>query len=179
MAALVCLTWLGMTSQLAGLDQKPRVQYTTDYETAPATLVGLRDAVDAVVVGRVESSVARTFGQYERVATVHTVRVIEIVKGHAGIRGVGYTFEVEQSAGELELPDKIVTVNPRFAPLRPGDTHVFFLEWHQPQLHYAMAYGPQASFKINGLTIQTAERRGVGLQVDGVSVTAFLDALRR
>lgn len=179
-AAILCIASIGIApNPIVGFEQKPRVRYTSDYRSAPSTLRGLRDAVDAIVIGRVESSVVRTFGQYGRIATLHTVRVLEILKDDNGIGEVGSTFKVEQSAGELELPDKIVTVNPGVAPLSPGDTQIFFLTWHHPELHYAMAYGPQASFKIKGNSIEAKERRGVAAQFNGKSVAEFLRELRR
>jgi hypothetical protein len=181
--AIVGLSVLALTSAAFGRQSdKPVVVHTVDYIAAPPTLAQLWNAVDAVARIRIESSEVRRFDRtgnpdYPRVATVHTARLLEVLKPYASLIP-GQTVQVVQSAGELDIGSKIVRVNGGYQPFGKGEEYALFLEWNTGVGEFEVAYGPAATFLLANGTVTSPARNGPALELRGMPVDSFLTLLR-
>jgi hypothetical protein len=106
------------------------------------------------------------------------MEVQEVFKGdgHSGI--AGGRVEVIQDAGEVELSDKRIQVNPGFQPFREGGEYILFLEWNDVLNAYDILYGPSATFVIFNDAVDTPAPRGPARQFRGMRLDTFTGLLR-
>jgi hypothetical protein len=165
-------------------EQKPLVARSIDYLKPPETLDALWMEADAVLQVAVVGSSSRshapsTAPEHPRVFTLHTMEVQEVFKGdgHSGI--AGGRVEVIQDAGEVELSDKRIQVNPGFQPFREGGEYILFLEWNDVLNAYDILYGPSATFVIFNDAVDTPAPRGPARQFRGMRLDTFTGLLRK
>jgi hypothetical protein len=126
----VAVVLIGCTTASAQKFQPPvsNGKPVFEQEAFPAVETSLSqmwDNADAVVEITIVSNEVHGFGQKPYVTTLHTSRVVRVLKGTPKPNSV---IVFAESAGQLELPDKIIRAGD-IEPMDAGQRYVVFLRW--------------------------------------------------
>ena len=102
------------------------------------------DAAEVVALVRIESAHMRGIGTLPIAVTEHHAVVLRVFKGSVQLRSA---IDFEQSAGDLELPDKIIRVA-QGAPLQAECEYVVFLRTWPAAGAYSLVGDRAGAFKI-------------------------------
>ena len=165
----------------ANAQEKPIVYPTwdIDYFAPPATLEGLVDEADAVILGRVtgrHNEVAREERALPR--TIYGVRLLEVLKPHPKLNAS--EVEIDRMGGDVERDGRIDRYAERgFPDFQQGRTYVLFLSWNEYIGRFAILRGPDSAFEINPQgRVETHGRFSAAKAQRGKHGDALLDSIR-
>jgi hypothetical protein len=115
------------------------------------TLSRMWDAADAVIDVQIEKSVVKSISspsvggrpRTPLIRTFHTANVLGIIKGDVKAS----TIVFSQSAGQMELPDKIIRIADS-EPLVAGARYVVFLQRHESSGPWTLVGEQEGAFKL-------------------------------
>jgi hypothetical protein len=110
------------------------------------------------------------------VITEHTVQVREPLKRHESLGEAGDTIRLAQSAGRVELADRIIEVQ-GVQPFRPAEEYVLFLRANVSG-GFEVIHGKHGAFRIGNGTVETDSRSAVAKTAVTLGSDRFLSALR-
>lgn len=146
---VVLLTLASPESTVAQVVPPAREVVAVDYVPPPATLEGLWDSADVVVIAQVIAVGPPFLRKSGSVQHVNQLRVVEILKGPERFPNV---FRLRQYGGTVNVDGRQrFTAYPDDVQLAPGDEALFFLvNGEQDDLFHA-AFGPAGLFEIRRL----------------------------
>lgn len=186
-SSLTCIALLGSTAfaqspPLPTVNGKP----VYDINVTPiveSSLARMWDSADAVLDVQIERSAVKgidrpaVYGRQQPpfVRTFHTSRVLRVLKGDVK---KGSTVVFSQSAGQLELPDKIVRIAGA-EPLAAGDRYVVFLRRHEVFGPWILAGERDGAFRLRGGRVESQGLSSVAREQNNLSERQFSDEMDR
>jgi hypothetical protein len=147
-----------------------------------STLSRMWDAADAVIDVQIENSVVKSISspsvggrlRTPLIRTFHTSKVLGIIKGDFK----GSTIVFSQSAGQLELPDKIIRIADS-EPLVAGARYVVFLQRHESSGPWTLVGEQDGAFKLEKGRLKPQGRGIVAKEHSNITERQFSDELDR
>ena len=155
-----------------------------DYTPPPSQIKQLTSVVDAVVVGRIESTrfesiVDPRVGRAQDV-TRYDVRIAETLKAHAMLAPNQQMLMLTRLGGQHSENGTVVrSAVVGFEDFLQNGEYVLFLTWNQSKNEFDIAYGPDGSYHLDPSgTVRPLGRSAVAKSEQGKGRAAFLQELR-
>ena len=147
-----------------------------------STLSRMWDPADAVIDVQIESSVVKSISrpglggrpQTPHIRTFHTSKVLRIIKGDFK----DSTIVFSQSAGQLELPDRIIRIADS-EPLAAGARYVVFLRRHDSSGPWTLVGERDGAFKLEKGRLKPQGLGVVAKEQSNITERQFSDELDR
>ncbi|MEA2235875.1 MAG: hypothetical protein QOC81_599 [Thermoanaerobaculia bacterium] len=185
---LIVLSFLLGSIAHAQTHLQPTISSKPVYDTevmpvVESSLSKMWESADAVVEVRIDSSEVKGIDrpgiagrpQLPHVRTYHTSEVLRVIKGDVGKRS---TIVFTQSAGQLELPDKIIRVAD-VEPLPSGERYVVFLRRPNSAGPWILLGERDGAFRLREGRVQPQGFGPVAREQANVTERQFGDQLER
>jgi hypothetical protein len=105
--------------------------------------------------------------------------LLEVFKPHSALPAIDSTLTIRQSAGQVDVGDRIIRVEGGYQPLLPNQEYVLFVGWHDTVQVFDVAYGPDGILHLTGSVVTTPARFSPLRELDKTPVEALMQLLRQ